>query len=204
MIDLDPNTLLIHKSRMQVKQLPNLITLVRLSAAPALIILMPFIKNTNSKHDRLLTFIAAMIFGIAMLSDMLDGYLARRFNCSSSFGKLIDPLADKMLFLSAMIMMIPLGWIPAWLVAILFTREVAVTSLRSLAVEQGLIIQASHWGKYKSAFISAGTFGMLLHYPFLNANWKLIGWALLCPGIIFSLGSGLHYGWSYFKKYGLK
>jgi CDP-diacylglycerol--glycerol-3-phosphate 3-phosphatidyltransferase len=135
---------------------------------------------------------------------MLDGYLARKFKWSSTFGKLIDPLADKMLQLSAMIMLIPLGRIPAWLVTLLFIREVMITSLRGLATERRLVISASHLGKYKSAFLASATVGLLIHYPLFGINWQLIGWVLLVPGVFFSLASGLQYTILYFRKYGIQ
>jgi len=175
--------------------LANLITIFRLIAVPAMVILMIFVDDSsyNLPLNRRLSFISAMLFAIAMSSDMIDGYIARKYNMTSVFGKFMDPLADKMLFIAAMIMMIQLGRIPAWLVAVFFMREVAVTSLRAIAASEGIVIQASHWGKYKSAFVSSATVGLLMHYSFFGINWRLIGWVLMVPSLIFSIYSGFHY-----------
>ncbi|HPW45090.1 MAG TPA: CDP-diacylglycerol--glycerol-3-phosphate 3-phosphatidyltransferase [bacterium] len=181
---------------------PNMITLGRLAAVPALIFIMIFMDDSspNISLNKTLSFLSAFLFVIAMSSDMIDGYLARKYNLITIFGKFMDPLADKMLFIVAMIMMIGLDRIPAWIVALFFMREVAVTSLRAIASNEGVVISASHWGKYKSAFVSSATVGMLLHYPFFGVNWKLIGWALLVPSFIFSMASGLHYAIGFFRS----
>ncbi len=180
---------------------PNSITFARLIVAPILLVLMLFLDNAskNVQLSRTLSFTAAILFAVAMASDMVDGYYARRFNLISTFGQFLDPLADKLLFLTAMIMMIPLGRIPAWIVAVLFVREVTITALRGIAVEEGIVIAASHWGKYKSAFVSAATVGLLFDYPFFGIQWRLIAWIFLFPAVLLSIGSGLHYTIGFFK-----
>ena len=87
-----------------------------------------------------------------------------------------------------------------WLVAIFFIREVTVTALRGIAVDEGVIISASHWGKYKSAFVSCATASLLLHYPFFGVQWRMVGWVLLIPSFVFSVGSGLHYTIGFFRE----
>lgn len=184
--------------------LPNCVTIGRLIAVPLLLIIMLFVddRGPDIALDRALSFSAAILFIIAMSSDMVDGYLARKYGLISTFGKFIDPLADKLLFITAMIMMIPLGRIPAWLVVIFFMREVMVTALRGVAADEGVVISASHWGKYKSAFVSSATVGLLLHYPFFGINWRAVAWVLLIPSFIFSVGSGLHYTIAFFRGMG--
>ncbi len=192
-------------SRTKFWNTPNSITFARLLVAPVLLVLMLFMEEGHVRNvglDRTLSFTAAILFAAAMTTDMIDGYYARRYNLISTFGKFLDPLADKLLFLTAMIMMIPLGRIPAWIVAILFVREVTITALRGIAVEEGIIISASHWGKYKSAFVSTATVGLLLHYPFFGINWRMISWIFLWPAIILSIGSGLHYTIGFFRGLG--
>lgn len=179
---------------------PNLITFGRLLIAPVMLVfllILDFIPS-HLKMAKTLSLIAAITFAVAMATDMLDGYYARRYKLISTFGKFLDPLADKLLFLTAMIMMIPLGRIPAWVVAIFFIREVTITALRGIAVEEGIVIDASHWGKYKSAFVSAATVGLLLHFPFWGIEWRIIGWAFLFPALLLSIGSGLHYTIKFF------
>ncbi len=182
--------------------LPNWITIGRLLAVPFLLGLMLFMDDKDPYRlslNRTLSFISAMIFMLAMCSDLVDGYLARKRGLSSTFGKFMDPLADKMLFLVAMIMMIPLGRIPAWIVCVFLMREVTVTALRGIAIDEGVVIAASHLGKYKSAFVSTATVGLLMHYPFFGLQWRLIAWVLLVPSLIFSVVSGLHYAIGFFR-----
>lgn len=181
--------------------LPNWITIGRLLAAPVLFVLMLFLDEGGGDRafDRALSFASALLFAAAMSSDMIDGYLARKKGLTSTFGKFIDPLADKMLFLVAMIMMIPLGRIPAWLVVLFLVREITVTALRGVAIDEGIVIAASEWGKYKSAFVSTATVGLLMHYPFFGIQWRLMAWIFLVPALAFSLGSGLHYAVGFFR-----
>ena len=182
--------------------LPNLITIGRLTSVPILLVLMLFLDDSSPdvKFNMTLSVACAILFAIAMSTDVLDGYLARKYEKTSVFGKLVDPLADKMLFIAAMIMMIQIGRIPAWLVTIFFIREVAVTALRGIAANEGVIISASNWGKYKAAFGSSATVGLLLHYPFWGIHWHLIGWLLMIPALIFSIASGIQYAWRFFRE----
>lgn len=176
----------------------NYVTIGRLAAVPALMIILLFIDDVRAgPTDRTLSFVAAIIFTVAMISDIVDGYLARRSQkrkrLAIVFGKLSDPLADKVLFLVAMVMMIPLGRIPAWVVSLFLIRGVGVTALRGIAASEGMVIAASRWGKYKSAFVTVATVGLLLHYPFFGINWRMVAWVFLVPALLFSLYSGLHY-----------
>lgn len=182
--------------------LPNWITIGRIMTVPMLLVIMLFMNDAghHAKINRVLSVASALFFTAAMCSDMVDGYLARKRGLISTFGKFIDPLADKMLFIVAMIMMIQLGRIPAWIVAIFFAREVTVTALRGIAADEGIVIEASHWGKYKSAFVSSATVGLLIHYPFLGIHWRLAGWILLVPAMVFSIASGFHYSVGFFRE----
>lgn len=184
--------------------LPNWITIARILAAPVILVIMIFLDDAGPHValNRTLSFITALIFALAMSSDMVDGYYARKRGQTSTFGKFIDPLADKMLFLVAMIMMIPLGRIPAWLVAIFFIREVTVTALRGIAVDEGIVIAASDLGKYKSAFLSMATVGLIMHYPFFGIEWRMVAWVLLVPSFVLSVVSGLHYSIGFFYAVG--
>lgn len=174
---------------------PNYITSGRLLAVPVVIILMALTTNGVGTKvlSPVLSLVVAAIFILAMVSDIIDGYYARKHNISSTFGKFIDPLADKLLYLSIMIMMIPLGRIPAWVVVLFFLREVTITALRGIAVDSRIVIAASQWGKYKSIFVTVACSGLLIHYPFFGIHWRLIGWLFMIPAFLFSIGSGVHY-----------
>src|SRR3989338_7991598 len=160
--------------RRKFVNVPNVITSVRIVLVPVFVVLLVFV-DTTAAHEGLnrdLSLAAALFFAFMMLSDMVDGFIARRYHLTSTFGKFIDPLADKLMYITSMIMMIPLGRIPAWIVAVFFMREVTVTALRGIAVDEGIVIDASKWGKYKSAVVSSATIGLLLHYSFWGGEWR--------------------------------
>lgn len=174
----------------------NYISLGRIVAVPLMVVLMSFINDRSLFHRSWAVFwsgICAIIYGAASLSDILDGFLARKYHLESTFGKFFDPLADKLLNLAVMIMLIPLGRIPAWLVILLLVREITVTMLRGVAANEHIVIPASKWGKYKNAFGSVGISLLVLHYPFFGIEWMLIGWLLLIISAAFSIGSGVNY-----------
>ena len=102
--------------------------------------------------NRVCTFIAAVLFGAAAITDYLDGYIARTRGLVSTLGKVMDPVADKLLVSSAFIMLTSLGWASAWMVCIIIGREIAVTGLRNIIAERGEDVSASNLGKYKTGF----------------------------------------------------
>jgi CDP-diacylglycerol--glycerol-3-phosphate 3-phosphatidyltransferase len=145
----------------------------------------------------LASFLAALLFSIASLTDILDGYIARQQKVESAIGKLLDPMADKLLINSALIMLIPLGRIPAWMVVLIVGREIAVTGLRGIATLQGMVIPASNWGKAKMVFQTVSIIGLMLHYEYFGINFHLLGMLLLWV----ALGITLWSGWDYFVKF---
>jgi len=187
--------------RKEFLNVPNYITFGRLIAVPILMILMLYTKEVGGKEylPPNLSLAAALLFTVAMLSDLVDGYYARKYNLISTFGKFFDPLADKMLFITAMVMMIPLGRMPAWLVVFFFVREMIITALRGIAVDHHIVIAASQWGKYKQLFVTITCVGLLLHYPFLDVHWRLMAWVFMVPALLFSVGSGIHYTVGFIK-----
>jgi CDP-diacylglycerol--glycerol-3-phosphate 3-phosphatidyltransferase len=115
------------KSQNQKKNLPNYLSILRLALIPAVVICLYF-------PGRLGSFLASLLFGIAALTDLLDGFYARRYRVVTALGKFLDPLADKILVSVTMIMLLTLNRIPAWIVMVIIARELAVTGLRSIAV----------------------------------------------------------------------
>lgn len=187
-----------------ILNVPNIISTARIIAVPIFVFAMMAIdtKNPEARRNATAAMWACWIYTGACLSDLVDGYYARRYNIVSDLGKFLDPLADKLLNLAAIIMMIPLGWVPAWLVTLLIAREVTITTLRGAAASEGQqIIEASKWGKYKTAFGNVGTAALVMHYPFLGVRWDLIGWVCFVAFAAFSIGSGVHYCWSYFAHH---
>jgi len=164
----------------------NYLTLSRVVLIPLLMICLFF-------EGRTAAFIAALIFAVASITDWLDGYLARRNQTVSTLGKFLDPLADKLLVMTAMIMLIPLGRIPAWIVVLILAREIAITGLRSVASSEGIVIAASNLGKYKTGLQIAAMIGLLLHFDYYGINFHLLGTLLLWVALGFTLWSGYDY-----------
>jgi CDP-diacylglycerol--glycerol-3-phosphate 3-phosphatidyltransferase len=165
---------------------PNNLTLFRILATPIIVILLFF-------PNRFCTFIAALIFSAAAITDYFDGYLARRHGLVSNLGKVMDPVADKLIVSSAFIMMTSLGWIPAWLVCIIIGRELAITGLRNIIAENKLDVSASDLGKYKTGFQIAAIIPLLFHYEYFGVNLHAIGMFFLWGALIFTLWSGIDY-----------
>lgn len=175
---------------MKKEHIPNLLTLGRILIIPIFILLLS-IWNTLTGH-----VIAAIIFALASATDYLDGYLARKWKVVSNFGKFADPMADKILVMTAFIMLVELGFAPAWVVSIIICRELAVTGLRLLLVENGgTVLAAAMPGKIK-------TFSQMFAVIFLLFHWSLIGQITLYIALFFTLYSGYDYfkGASYLFK----
>ncbi|MBP3385206.1 MAG: CDP-diacylglycerol--glycerol-3-phosphate 3-phosphatidyltransferase [Firmicutes bacterium] len=135
--------------------LPNKLTMARIIAIPIFIVVLMMEFR----------YAATIIFILAALTDMLDGHIARKYNLVSNFGKLMDPLADKLLVMAALVCLVELGNVPAWMVVVILAREFAVTGLRQVAVEQGIVIAAAPTGKIK-------TITQMIAIPLLLlANW---------------------------------
>jgi CDP-diacylglycerol--glycerol-3-phosphate 3-phosphatidyltransferase len=165
---------------------PNKLTLFRIAAVPVIIILLLF-------PTQICTFIAAMLFSVAAITDYLDGFYARKKGLVSTLGKIMDPVADKLLVSSAFIMLTALGWVPAWIVCIIIGRELAVTGLRNIIAEKGEDLSASNLGKYKTGFQIAAIIPLMIHYPFFGLNVQAIGALFLWGALVFTIWSGADY-----------
>ena len=126
--------------------LPNKLTIFRVILIPFFVVLLLFDITAYDK------WIALAIFIIASLTDFLDGHIARKYNLVTNFGKFMDPLADKLLVCSAMICLVELARIPAWVVIIIIAREFIISGFRLVASDNGIVIAASYWGKFKTTF----------------------------------------------------
>jgi len=158
----------------------------RVIAVPIIVILMLF-------PNRVCTFIAAILFSAAAITDYLDGYIARTRGLVSTLGKIMDPVADKLLVSSAFIMLTALGWVPPWIVCIIIGREIAVTGLRNIIAEKGEDVSASNLGKYKTGFQIAAIIPLMIHYPFFGLNPQAIGAFFLWGALGFTVWSGADY-----------
>lgn len=163
------------------ENIPNILTLIRILMIPVFLII------TTVSQSLTWHIVAAVIFAIASLTDYLDGYLARKWKVVTNFGKFADPLADKMLVMSAFIMLVGAGLAPAWISAIIICRELAVTGLRLLLVESGgEVLAAAMPGKIK-------TFSQMLSVIFLFCHLHIIGTILLYVALVFTIYSGYDY-----------
>jgi len=186
--DKNYETLIMNKNQGQANNLPNTLSIIRLLLIPAVVICLHF-------DEKLGSFLAALFFGMAAITDLLDGFYARKYRVVTALGKFLDPLADKLLVSVTMIMLITLNRIPAWIVILIITREMAVTGLRGIAIAEGKIIEASSLGKYKTIFQFVALICLSLHYPYLKADFHAVGMAFLYVALILTMWSG----WSYFR-----
>jgi CDP-diacylglycerol--glycerol-3-phosphate 3-phosphatidyltransferase len=170
--------------------LPNILTSFRLICIPLVV----FFLNI---HNRWGSFLAALFFGLAFITDILDGFYARKYKAITILGKFLDPLADKLLVSVSLIILIPLNRIPVWMVLLIIAREMAVTGLRSIAVSEGVVIQADTLGKYKTIFQATALSCLLLHYDYLSIDFHVVGMFFMWIAFIMTLWSG----WAYFRKF---
>jgi len=176
-------------SQSLLANLPNILTILRILLIPVLVVLL-----TNPGPAASLA--AALTFFLACWSDFFDGYLARRWALSTTLGKLLDPLADKLIVAAALIMLAGMDrspTVPAWMIAIIIGREIAVTGLRAVALGQGVVVAAEELGKYKMIFQMFALHGLLLHYHFLGVNFHVAGMYFLWISLAISLWSGIDY-----------
>ena len=152
--------------------LPNLITLLRILAVPVVVVAL---LGETPHSDAL----AAVVFALAALSDGLDGYIARSRDSITDFGKLMDPLADKLLIVAALVTLVSLGRLPAWMAMVIIAREFAVTVLRAIAAEGGVVISASWMGKVNTVLQIGAVFGLILFDPAPFGVWVLVYAALI-------------------------
>ena len=129
-------------------------------------------------------YVAAALFIIASLTDMLDGKSARKYNLVTNFGKFMDPLADKLLVCSALICMIELRELPAWMVIIIISREFIISGFRLVASDNGVVIAASYWGKFKTTFQMIGVVLLIFNIPVLSTLTTIIVWIALALTVI--------------------
>ncbi len=170
--------------------LPNRLTLLRIACTPVMVVLLCFSGKTSS-------FLAALLFSLASITDLLDGFLARRRKMVTNFGKHFDPLADKLLVSATLIMLIPLGRVEAWMVLVIIGREIAVTGLRGIASSEGVILTPTEMSKKKTVFQFVAILALLLHYEYLGIDFHAVGMVFMWLAVVVTLWSGI----MYFRKF---
>ncbi len=175
--------------------LPNFITLTRILLIPVFVLL--FASPTLNR-----SLSAALVFVVAAVTDLLDGYLARRNGQVTTLGKLLDPIADKLLVLSALILLVNVDRVSALVAILIIAREVAVTGVRAIAAGEGMVIAAETTGKYKMALQVVAIVLLILEGTFLAdlGNLHLAGIVTLYLSLVLGYVSGGHYVWSFWKQ----
>ena len=160
--------------------LPNKLTTLRVIMIPFFV----FFLLWQNGENRIFRMIALALFIIASLTDLLDGKIARKYNLVTNFGKFMDPLADKLLVCSALICLIELNALPAWMVIIIISREFIISGFRLIASDNGVVIAASYWGKFKTTFQMVSVVLLILDIPALAFVTTICVWIALVLTIV--------------------
>jgi len=176
----------------------NMLTLARVFAVPVIVVLLSI---EHSQKTVVSAYVASALFVLASLTDMADGYIARRQNLITNLGKFLDPLADKLLIGSVLIMLVELTWVPAWIVVVIICRELAVTGMRGVAADKGIVIAADRFGKLKTIVQSMALAPLVAHYPFLGFDPHPPGMILLYLALALTVFSGGNYLYNFYKNW---
>ena len=167
---------------------PNKLTVARMILVPFLVLFM--LTDLGGEANR---YIALAIFVVASVTDWFDGKLARKYNLVTNFGKFMDPLADKLLVCSAMICMIPLGKLQAWFVIVIIAREFIISGFRLVASDNGIVIAASYWGKFKTTFQMLMVIVIIFNIN-LQLGWlNILGTILIYVALVLTVVSLIDY-----------
>lgn len=145
--------------------LPNMLTYLRVVMIPVVL----YLLDRGTRRDAIY---AALVYALAGITDVLDGFLARKLNVVSVIGKFLDPLADKLMVTATLVWMVTLGRVPAWAVILLISREISITALRAIASSEGFVISANEGGKHKTALQVLGILFLIIGYPY---HLKMLG-----------------------------
>ena len=159
--------------------LPNKLTVLRVIMIPFFVLFM--LTDLCGAANK---YIALAIFCVASFTDFLDGYLARRDNLVTNFGKFMDPLADKLLVCSALICLIPQGKLETWIVLVIIAREFIISGFRLVASDNGIVIAASYWGKFKTVSHMSMIILLILDLPFLWIVTAIVKWIAVVLTIV--------------------
>jgi CDP-diacylglycerol---glycerol-3-phosphate 3-phosphatidyltransferase len=168
---------------------PNVLTLCRIATVPLIVYLLQFTGALASAA-------AAAVFFAATITDFLDGYIARSYGSGTNLGKFLDPLADKLIVMAALVMLAGMPRhprVPAWIVVVLVARELVVTGLRAIAAAEGKIIAADELGKYKMALQCIAVEGLLIHYTHFHIEFFAAGLFILWIAMVVSVWSAVDY-----------
>lgn len=160
--------------------LPNKLTILRVIMIPFFVVFMLLDGGSNATYR----YIAAAIFIVASFTDLLDGKIARKYNLVTNFGKFMDPLADKLLVCSGLICFVELGQLPAWFVIIIISREFIISGFRLVASDNGLVIAASYWGKFKTVSQMVMSVLLIVNIRALATVTIIVSWIALILTVV--------------------
>jgi CDP-diacylglycerol--glycerol-3-phosphate 3-phosphatidyltransferase len=191
------------KNDLEIDNLPNRLTFFRMLMIPVVVLALYYTEDTPrwvDPYQEWLGHIACWVFVVASITDFLDGYIARKRNIVTVFGSFIDPMADKFLVVSALIMLMGLDRVHPIVVIILVLREMYMTSLRLLAMSEGVDVPVSDMGKWKTGTQMVATPMLMIYDDFLGMDLPIIGTALIYVAALLSLWSALKYSLNMIKK----
>jgi len=195
------------EERAKLFNIANILTMLRIVIVPAVLVLLLLLRPEPTRgwirlelpaesapgHNLLWSVLAMFLFVIASLTDILDGWLARKYQLITNFGKLLDPLADKLLVMGAMVMLVEKNRLPGWMAVIIIARELAITSLRSIAGAEGVVIAASPLGRWKNIFQVFSLAAIILYYQIGWVNFYILGITVFLLAVILTIWSGVDY-----------
>jgi len=179
---------------MKTLNLPNQLTISRILLVPALIVLLIF-------EGKWTCLLAGALFALAGITDLADGWLARRENQITSLGKFLDPLADKVLVSSMLVMLVQLDRVDGWVAVVIICRDIMVTGLRAIAADEGVVIAADKYGKIKTVLQLVALEPLLLHYTWFGIPMHSIGIFLLYIALVLTVFSGCNYFLNFFRDW---
>lgn len=186
-------------SRKTLLNLPNILTYWRILVIPIIVLFMMMQgPNRDLESNRLYAWIAAGLFILAAISDVIDGHYARKYGMTSLMGKFFDPMADKLVHMAVMVMLIPMERIHPILVVVILFREIFITGLRAIAIGEGVVIDAENLGKAKTICFNVGLAGMLIYYDFFGVHLYDAGYVVVLIGALLALVSGFQYVGKFF------
>ena len=182
-------------ARADIWNIPNALTMSRVAMIPLVL----YYVTAGTPRDAV---IAGWLYGATAVTDLLDGYLARKQGLVSVFGKFLDPLADKLLVMATLVYLTRMGRIAPWIVVVLLGREISITALRSIASSEGVVIAAGESGKWKAALQMVGIACLVLHFPHRivpfypgPVDLNVVGQWLVLLSLVFSVTSAVEYLW---------
>lgn len=179
---------------MRLFNLPNKITLSRILIVPVIVILLYF-------EGRIPCLLASLGFALASITDLVDGHIARKSNMVTSFGKFLDPLADKVLITSVLIMLVAMGRVEAWIAIVIICRDLIITGLRAIAADEGVVIAADVYGKWKTVMQMVALVVLILHYPWFGFDPQPTGQFLLYIATALTVFSGVNYLYTFHRHW---